>query len=315
MPHSRIQTTRTERARAVEVRRSCTSSGLDPRTAIPRSYRRCRSARRTRALAASPDAHDQDEREACPTLTRAPSWRPAARIEVALANRERLLDAQPGAPEHDDQRPQAGAVAIVGSSAHHRDDLLDGRRDRAAPCCGAGDRRGSPARLRAIGADRRHRARYGRSWDLLPIEQQTGPAATGAAPEARDRARFAYVLRSRRFVDQTPDARPERSSETTAERRSQIAHSASDGPRAASFRELTRAEVVPMHCLHPVGPGGLGLSLSRKAGEAGFIAHVSAARQEQGRGQAGQLLPAHARKDGQPKAAGTAESVARPSDR
>src|SRR3982751_434312 len=54
--------------------------------------------------------------------------RPPPRIEVALAQRERLLDTEPGAPEHDDQRPQASAVAIVGSSAHHRDDLLDGRR-------------------------------------------------------------------------------------------------------------------------------------------------------------------------------------------
>ena len=32
--------------------------------------------------------------------------RPAPRVEVALAERERLLDAQPAAPEHDDQRPQ-----------------------------------------------------------------------------------------------------------------------------------------------------------------------------------------------------------------
>jgi hypothetical protein len=36
-------------------------------------------------------------------------------MEVALAQRERLLDTEPGAPEHDDQRPQARAVAIVGA--------------------------------------------------------------------------------------------------------------------------------------------------------------------------------------------------------
>ena len=54
--------------------------------------------------------------------------RPPWRIEVVLAKRDRLLDAEPGAPKHDDQRPQASAVAIVGSAAHHRDDLLDGRR-------------------------------------------------------------------------------------------------------------------------------------------------------------------------------------------
>jgi hypothetical protein len=58
-------------------------------------------------------------------------WRTSSdppRIEVSLAQRERLLDAQPGAPEHDDQRAQASAVAIVGSSAHHGDDLPDSRR-------------------------------------------------------------------------------------------------------------------------------------------------------------------------------------------
>jgi hypothetical protein len=62
------------------------------------------------------------------TLALAHEQRPPPCIEVALAQRERLLDAEPGAPEHDDQRPQASAVAIVGSSAHHRDDFLDGRR-------------------------------------------------------------------------------------------------------------------------------------------------------------------------------------------
>jgi uncharacterized membrane protein len=33
-----------------------------------------------------------------------------------------------GAPEHDDQRPQTSAVAIVRRLAHHRDDLFHGRR-------------------------------------------------------------------------------------------------------------------------------------------------------------------------------------------
>jgi len=50
------------------------------------------------------------------TLAAAHEQRPPPRIEVALAQRERLLNAQPAAPEHDDQRPQASAVAIVGGS-------------------------------------------------------------------------------------------------------------------------------------------------------------------------------------------------------
>src|SRR5215212_1156274 len=62
------------------------------------------------------------------TLALAHEQRPPPRIEVALAQRERLLDAQPGAAEHDDECAQPSAVAIIGSSAHHRDDLLDGRR-------------------------------------------------------------------------------------------------------------------------------------------------------------------------------------------
>src|SRR4051794_37626009 len=62
------------------------------------------------------------------TFAAAHEQRPAPRVKVALAEREGLLDAQPAAPEHGDQGPQAGAVAIVCRLAHHRDDLLHGRR-------------------------------------------------------------------------------------------------------------------------------------------------------------------------------------------
>jgi hypothetical protein len=41
------------------------------------------------------------------------SSEPRREIEVALAEWERLLDAHPGAPEHDDERPRASAVAII----------------------------------------------------------------------------------------------------------------------------------------------------------------------------------------------------------
>jgi hypothetical protein len=43
-----------------------------------------------------------------------------------------------------------------------------GRRDKAAPCCAARDRRDSPASWRAIVAAQRHQTRQRRSWDLLP---------------------------------------------------------------------------------------------------------------------------------------------------
>jgi hypothetical protein len=38
------------------------------------------------------------------------------------------VNAQPGAPEHDDHRAQAPSMAMLTSEAHDGDDLLDGRR-------------------------------------------------------------------------------------------------------------------------------------------------------------------------------------------
>jgi hypothetical protein len=54
--------------------------------------------------------------------------RPAALIQIGLGQRQRLIDPQPGAPEHDDQTVEAVTVASVMGMAHDRDDLLDGRR-------------------------------------------------------------------------------------------------------------------------------------------------------------------------------------------
>jgi hypothetical protein len=54
--------------------------------------------------------------------------RPTPRIEVALAERERVLNAQPAAPQHDDQCSQPEAMPIVAGLAHDRDDLFHGRR-------------------------------------------------------------------------------------------------------------------------------------------------------------------------------------------
>jgi hypothetical protein len=38
------------------------------------------------------------------------------------------VDAQAGAPEHDDQSAQPRSVQAVSGVTHHRDDLVDGRR-------------------------------------------------------------------------------------------------------------------------------------------------------------------------------------------
>jgi hypothetical protein len=54
--------------------------------------------------------------------------RAAAPVKVGLGQRERLVDPQPGAPQHHDQRADATAVAIVAGVAHHGHDLIDGRR-------------------------------------------------------------------------------------------------------------------------------------------------------------------------------------------
>jgi hypothetical protein len=62
------------------------------------------------------------------TLATAHEHRAALRIKVVLAQRERLLDAKPAAPEHHDYGAQPEAVRVLAGVAHHADDLLNGRR-------------------------------------------------------------------------------------------------------------------------------------------------------------------------------------------
>jgi hypothetical protein len=54
--------------------------------------------------------------------------RAATLIKISFGQRERLLDPQPGAPEHDDQGGEAMAAASVPGLAHDRNDLIDRRR-------------------------------------------------------------------------------------------------------------------------------------------------------------------------------------------
>src|SRR3954447_2971110 len=54
--------------------------------------------------------------------------RAAPRVEVALAERQRLGDAQAAAPEHDHQSAEPVAVGVVAGLAHHGDDLFHARR-------------------------------------------------------------------------------------------------------------------------------------------------------------------------------------------
>src|SRR3954466_4651107 len=96
-----------------------------------------------------------------PALAAAHEQGPATLVEVGLVERQRLVNPQARAPQHDDQPAQAATVAPVAGSAHDRDDLLDGRRVgrvAATPCFVADGRRGTPAAWRATADDQRHRA-------------------------------------------------------------------------------------------------------------------------------------------------------------
>src|SRR5215207_6002858 len=62
---------------------------------------------------------------AAAALATADEQRSAACVEVGLGERERLVDAQARAPEHDDQPAQPAAVDAVAGTAHDGDDLLD----------------------------------------------------------------------------------------------------------------------------------------------------------------------------------------------
>jgi hypothetical protein len=61
-------------------------------------------------------------------LAAADQQRAAALVEVVLCQRERLLQPQPGAPEDDDNRPQAPAVTVIARVAHHGHELVHGGR-------------------------------------------------------------------------------------------------------------------------------------------------------------------------------------------
>jgi len=49
-------------------------------------------------------------------------------VKVRFVERQRLVDPQARAPQHDDQAARAATMAPVAGGAHDRDDLLDGRR-------------------------------------------------------------------------------------------------------------------------------------------------------------------------------------------
>jgi hypothetical protein len=53
--------------------------------------------------------------------------RAASAVEVGLAQRQRLLDAQPRPPQHDDHTTQPTPLAAIAGCTHNGNDLLDSR--------------------------------------------------------------------------------------------------------------------------------------------------------------------------------------------
>jgi hypothetical protein len=123
-----------------------------------------------------------------PTSRRRPAFaasdqqRAAPAVQVGLAKRQRLVDAQPRPPQHDDQRAQAPPGAATARRTHDGDDFLDGRRVRRG-CCVAGDRRGTPAWSPATDVDQ-----HDRTIALLALvhcDMTVGVGQRGEAPVRR----------------------------------------------------------------------------------------------------------------------------------
>jgi len=78
--------------------------------------------------AAAPSPRRPANLPAATTLAATHEQRAAPRVEVALAKRQRLRDAQPAPPEDDDKGAEPVAVAVLAGLAHHGDDLFHRRR-------------------------------------------------------------------------------------------------------------------------------------------------------------------------------------------
>jgi hypothetical protein len=63
-------------------------------------------------------------------LTGAHNDSAAVSVKIGLGERERFADPQPRAPQHHDHPAQPDSLMVLAGGAHHRDDLLHGRRVR-----------------------------------------------------------------------------------------------------------------------------------------------------------------------------------------
>jgi hypothetical protein len=72
--------------------------------------------------------YDDSDLAAAAALAAPHQQRSAAGVQVGLGERERLVDSEPGAPQHDEQAAQPPAMHAVAGAAHDSHDLLDRRR-------------------------------------------------------------------------------------------------------------------------------------------------------------------------------------------
>jgi hypothetical protein len=112
-------------------------------------------------------------------------------VKVALGESECLVDAQPGAPQHDDQGTQTAPQAP--SPAARITPMISstggGSAGYANPCCGAADRRGSRERPRVTGGARDSRARRS-PWAYRPAPERAAYLAPEALAFAQVRKRW-----------------------------------------------------------------------------------------------------------------------------
>jgi hypothetical protein len=124
---------------------------------------------------------------ASPSLAATDEQRAAAAIEVRLAQRERFVDAQAGAPQHDDKPAKPPTVHTVAGDPHDCDDLLYGGRvgriaqtfvARGTTGMKAGHRRRRPA---TTGGIKNGRSRHELQTGIRPQAQSesAGHRATG----------------------------------------------------------------------------------------------------------------------------------------
>jgi hypothetical protein len=143
-------------------------------------------------------------------LAVADKQRTAIGVPIGLVERERLADSKPSAPKHDDHAAQAEALGSLAGGAHHRDDLLHGRRigripqalvARRHPAVEAGRGRRRPATAGPI--QQRYRFHGVLLWTMVDPTDPPAPMARRDEPGLPTEALAS--LHNRLLVSSAPD--------------------------------------------------------------------------------------------------------------